>query len=59
MDKIQKDLNVSSIKNLEFKARWAQLGIKLKRKDFIPIVSDILASTGRILYITPLYTVLV
>ncbi|CDW86353.1 peptidase family m1 containing protein [Stylonychia lemnae] len=57
--RIQNDLNVQSIKNLEFRMRWDVLGINLKIKERVTDAQAVVGSMGRILYLTPIYTALV
>ena len=52
------NLGADSIKNLEFAQRWAVVGLNLKNGRGVDQASTIVSTTGRLLYLTPLYQAL-
>eukprot|EP00347_Sterkiella_histriomuscorum_P011519 403372143 len=58
-NKVETDLKVSQIANLEFKQRWAVVGLYLNNVDSKTVAQNIVSSVGRLLYITPIYQALV
>ena len=56
--RINKNLKMDRIQNLDVKAKWVQLGIKLKVDGFVDKAKDILSSFGRVKYLKPIYMAL-
>ena len=59
-NKVKKDLKIENIQNLDVKAKWIELGIRLKIDGYVEKADeDILGKFGRVKYLKPIYRALI